>query len=756
MRSNVAAVFLLAVTVTALFASARHVAAAPVSEWSAPATLIPDFADKYGPYFTEAATGDALLAYLDAANASIVAYNYTPSGGWSGPLRLTNASVSVQSMVLVSDPRGNGTLVATIFDGITLRPWSFHFAPGLGWTAPTPMPVALGNESIQVAMAGANGDVFATIDDFNDTIPDALFMARYAPATGWDPNLTKVAEQNASGQPIGISLAVGPSGQAAFVFAFFGGPFKDAYAVLYAPSVGWGSPRLFPPATNAFYPAARYAGSTATFYWTALNGTHSESNFQTYSAASGWSVPSRIENFTANVTSINVVGNNDGNLTAVFLLRPTATNRDVWASHYTPYGGWEPPVALDTSPTNSSIAYSVAAGRGDFFVVWVQGSGSTNQVMSTRYVAERGWQPVTQVAPQRSYLNYSYIGTAADGTAICLWTEVGAPYAIRYATFSVDDESPPITVATPGPYSQTGDVVFSGTTELGASVWVNGTPAAVDAAGNFTLTLPFAEGTHTVEIIAGDYEGNLRPTTATFTVDLRSDLTVEFPHDAEVVTFSLMPVRGSSEAGSQVTINGAPVPVNGSGAFSSQLVLNPGSTSITVRAVDLAGNVATIALRVTYIDLIGALSVQLANLTTALDALVASGNATQAQLDGLRADLASAQAQLVAANASQAADHAALVAATANLTAAQAKLDAAQTNLTVAQARLADAQAERDAANARAQTAPASGNGALDVLLAVAAIGGVGVGLLGMMMGRRKSDVSDAPSSKGETIPPKP
>ncbi len=766
MRLAVALALFCTLTAAAVAWSAPHASAAATAGWSAPATLIPNFPDKYGPFFDEAENGDAVLAYIDTANASTVvtAYNYTAAGGWSGPAALTNGSWNVFGLMLVVDPSGQGTLMYQAGNGVEYGQWSFRFQPGLGWSAPIVMPLGFGNASFNFAAAGPNGDVFAAWEDFNDTISSAQMVAHYTPAAGWDSAAVELAEYNASGQPIVTGLAVAPDGEAAATLTFFG-PGNLAESLWYTPGVGWGAPRPFPAASNTIIPILHFAGSTALFSWAASNGTHTSSLFQTYSDAAGWSTPVRIENLTANVTVVNVVGNDDGNLTATFLTRPTSTNRDVWARHYTPVGGWEPAVALDTSASNSTVIIPAAGARGDFLVTWSQGSGTANRVLGARYLSLRGWQPVVEVAPQKSYLNYSFLFTRSDAGAMSLWTEAGAPYAVGFSIFSADTVAPPISVSMPGSWSRTAGVVFAGATEPGAEVWVDGNPASVDAGGNFTVTVTYGLGPHSAEITARDFEGNINRATATFTVDPSADLAVGYPNPDDIVTTSLIPVRGSSEPGARVTIDGVPAAVDSAGLFSGQIILTSGSNIVTVAAVDLAGNTATVAIRVTYLDLIGNLSAQITNITASLNTLLAAGSATQAQLDAARAGLATAEAQLAAANASLAGEQTALASANANLTAARDNLaasqnerDAALTNLTVAQTRLSEAQTERDAANQRAQTASnggGGGSGALDLVLAIAALGGVALGFFGMMQGRKPRRGEDE-AALGEAARPKP
>jgi hypothetical protein len=740
MRFALVLAILCTLTAAAVALCAPHAAAAATSGWSAPTTMLPDYPDKYGPYFVQAASGDAVLAFLDTTSNTLVAYNFTPAGGWSSRANITNGSQEVLSFVLGIDPDGRATLAYAGWDGVETGIWSVRFLPGIGWSGPTALPVGLGNASLFLASAGPNGDVFLGWEDFNDTIAVALFAERFDARAGWDPTVHELAEQNTSGQPILISLAAGPSGQAAATFSHLG-VFNAAFFELYEPGAGWGPAIPFSTSNRSAFVGVNYAGDTALFSWVQSNGTHTSGYLQTYNASSGWSAPARTESFAANVSSAYVLGNADGNRTAVFLVRSTPTNRDLWVSHYTPAGGWEAPLSLETGPTNASFAASTAAGNGDFFVSWLVGSGQANTLFAVRYLALNGWQSATEIAPQQAYLNYSYVTADARGNAVVAWIETGSPYAFRYATFVKDNEGPSLTLSSPPALVATTQVTFVGTSEPGAQVWVDGVAATVDGGGNFTATLSFSEGNHTAQVVAKDFEGNLNVVTVPLTVDIHAELAVGDPVEGAVVATSVIPVRGTTEQGAQVLINGVAVAPDASGIFAGQVVLTPGDNTVLVEATDRAGNRAQASIRVTYLDPIAPLTQQIANVTALLEALLASGNSSQAQLDQARADLSAARAQLSATNATLAAN--------------QASLQAANENLTSALTRLDEAQRQRDEATGRANAVGGSGGGALDLVLAIAALAGVGLGFFGMMQGRKAAGRRDDEAPQREAPKPK-
>ena len=218
MRVSVVLAALLSLTALALAAAAASSSAASTSAWSPPSALLTSYPDKYGPAFGEAANGDAVVAYTETTNVSstLVAYNYTPAGGWSSRVALSDPSLYVYGPVVAVGPDGSAMVIATAGDlNGTPSDIAYGFSPGVGWFGPMPVPLPLGNANFEIAAASANGDVIAVLDDFNAT-DGGLFAVRFTMASGFEPVAVELATYNGSGQPIPDSLDVGANGEAAF------------------------------------------------------------------------------------------------------------------------------------------------------------------------------------------------------------------------------------------------------------------------------------------------------------------------------------------------------------------------------------------------------------------------------------------------------------------------------------------------------------------------------------------------------------
>ena len=146
-----------------------------------------------------------------------------------------------------------------------------------------------------------------------------------------------------------------------------------------------------------------------------------------------------------------------------------------------------------------------------------------------------------------------------------------------------------------------GGVTVSGTAEIGSTLTVDGAPVTVDTSGAWTTSVtPAGDGPLTVTAVATDAAGNTATDTRVLTIDTLAPAvaitTIEGGDDlinaAEAAVGST--VSGTAEIGSTLTVDGVPVTVDASGAWTTSVV-PPGDGPLTVTAVatDAAGNSAT-------------------------------------------------------------------------------------------------------------------------------------------------------------------
>ncbi|MCK5252389.1 MAG: hypothetical protein KAQ96_05545, partial [Thermoplasmata archaeon] len=134
--------------------------------------------------------------------------------------------------------------------------------------------------------------------------------------------------------------------------------------------------------------------------------------------------------------------------------------------------------------------------------------------------------------------------------------------------------------------------ILSGVTEAGATVELQGRiTEAVN--GSFRIPAYLNEGPNLLTVNVTSIAGNHNSTQVlvyldTFAPSLRIFDPSPIPFHTQVPFHR---IRGLVEAGAEVYINQVPVEVNGDGSFTtSQVNLKEGSTKVTIRAMDAAGN----------------------------------------------------------------------------------------------------------------------------------------------------------------------
>jgi len=165
----------------------------------------------------------------------------------------------------------------------------------------------------------------------------------------------------------------------------------------------------------------------------------------------------------------------------------------------------------------------------------------------------------------------------------------------------VVDTRPPflqVTSPAPGHITNIASLTVSGATEPGAVVTVNGQPAA-NSNGSVGLTLKLLPGDNILVIKAVDPAGNAAFANRTVVLDQTPPpLTVTQPSAGARTSEVRLTVKGSTDPGCTVTINGEPAAVDRKGKFSKDVTLEEGDNTLVVTSVDQGGNPTTRLVRV--------------------------------------------------------------------------------------------------------------------------------------------------------------
>ena len=170
---------------------------------------------------------------------------------------------------------------------------------------------------------------------------------------------------------------------------------------------------------------------------------------------------------------------------------------------------------------------------------------------------------------------------------------VGNAAELAVANITIDTVAPKIIVVAPKKHVGTTPMRMLVETEPGSRVWVDYMEVEVTPSGMCSALLTFATQENDVHIRVIDAVGHENQTIVKFIYDTTAPaLLVDTPKDGEWTSSETVMVTGSTEAEASVTVNGFTGEVD-EGRFAIEVPLQGEVTVLTIRAVDMAGNAAT-------------------------------------------------------------------------------------------------------------------------------------------------------------------
>lgn len=170
----------------------------------------------------------------------------------------------------------------------------------------------------------------------------------------------------------------------------------------------------------------------------------------------------------------------------------------------------------------------------------------------------------------------------------------------------VDSDAPVVTLVSPTyPLTNRNRVVVSGTvtdTKL-YLLLVNGEAVPVATGGSFSTTVTLPEGLDPIVVVAVDVAGHTTTLRAWVRVDTTPPVvSIAFPPDGLETNGSTVLLRGTvDDPSATVLVDSQMIRPDATGHWTTTVALLPGGNTISVSAVDLAGNRApTIVLQITY------------------------------------------------------------------------------------------------------------------------------------------------------------
>jgi uncharacterized protein YfaP (DUF2135 family) len=143
-----------------------------------------------------------------------------------------------------------------------------------------------------------------------------------------------------------------------------------------------------------------------------------------------------------------------------------------------------------------------------------------------------------------------------------------------------------------GLLTREGSVTVKGIVEVGATLLVDGAAVVPDTDGSFSKLVSLDEGSNTIEVKATDAAGNMRSVTKTVLRDSEAPaVSIVEPEDGIRTDRNQILVRIQADADAVLYLNGRMLATKGQ--VDRNLLLVEGTNTVTVRAVDMAGNAAT-------------------------------------------------------------------------------------------------------------------------------------------------------------------
>ncbi|HEV8594203.1 MAG TPA: Ig-like domain-containing protein [Thermoplasmata archaeon] len=578
------------------------------------------------------ANGNAIVSWRqwDSVDGAwgIFANVYQQGVGWTGAVTLDPYTTYAANPLCAMDPFGNAVVVFSQWD-----PSGFHSQYARRWTNGLWQPVDLLEPSNEYAEffgidADANGRFLVAWQQY-DGAQYSIYASLWD-GNVWTPATLAENRPNYVGGPIIVRMNDAGTG-------FVGWPEWnagqwDSWTNEFNPTTGWGTEHQLEsgPGDSGFLTVQPDDAGNAIASWYVWNEAIGEweINAAYYAPGMGWSSSIGLSGWGGDAQYPDIAVDHRGN----WILGWREFDGTTWgvvSQRYNSQTGWEAPHVLRMGTDFSDAMRLGTDGAGNIFALWRETLNGISAPVTNRYVIGDGLPSLLVTDPSpglRTNPSVTVSGFTDPGVFL---TVDGLPVTVRQdGSFStgvvlpegphtfvivaqdaaggmrfvtvdveVDTVAPAVSITSPTPGFLTNNpaLTVTGTTEVGATLTVNGINAAVGPTGGFSLPLTLAEGGNTITAIARDAAGNTRTTSVGVTLDTIVPALAVYTPMNQVTNNPAVVVSGQTEVGASVTVDGSPVTVGPSGAFSTTVTLPEGSHTFNVVARDAAGNTAASA-----------------------------------------------------------------------------------------------------------------------------------------------------------------
>jgi hypothetical protein len=237
--------------------------------------------------------------------------------------------------------------------------------------------------------------------------------------------------------------------------------------------------------------------------------------------------------------------------------------------------------------------------------------------------------------------------TLHEGTNIIVLEamDMAGNIAMQTLTVHLDTQEPVLVVTGParGMITNEDTVTVTGFVEVGATLTVGGTQVVPDESGAFSHVYNLETGANLIEVKATDDATNDNMVTIGVTLDQDPPhLEISDPQDGDSTANTRIDVTLISDEDAVLWLNGRML--TEAGTVQTSILLVEGENTITARAMDMAGNVATVSITVTRDTEPPSLMI------TSPDAMEMMTNAPNLEIEGVALKATSVKAASVTAN----------------------------------------------------------------------------------------------------------
>jgi outer membrane protein assembly factor BamB len=143
-------------------------------------------------------------------------------------------------------------------------------------------------------------------------------------------------------------------------------------------------------------------------------------------------------------------------------------------------------------------------------------------------------------------------------------------------------------------YTNQNPYLLKGTTEPGASLWINDKEIEVSPQGPFQIEISLQEGENEIEITAEDAHGNTATILCKIVLDTNPPRIDVANENYQLFTSSEGILKGTTKDCCELTINDEIVKTEENGDFSVRVALQPEINEFVLKAMDYAGNITTV------------------------------------------------------------------------------------------------------------------------------------------------------------------